>query len=165
MDPDPDLTALWTPVRIDHELHDKASVLRRELGVHGQRRREPDWPVEALGIAVDRLEELGFVVLQVAQDYRQVFGRGLGRGWESGGNPIAGALVVAKYGYRAQLVVAVDGAGEVYVRTADGGFDPGERRRYPPRSLTKPEWRKVEEVYQRRRSEQFRRLEEEEERQ
>src|SRR5215472_1671600 len=29
MDPDPDLTALWTPVRIDHELHDKASVHRR----------------------------------------------------------------------------------------------------------------------------------------
>jgi hypothetical protein len=159
-DPDPALAALWTPVRIDHDL-DKSSVHRRELGVHGQRRREPDWEAEALGLAVARLEEMGFVVLQVAGDWRQVFRRGLGRGWERGGNPIVGALVAAKYGYRAQLVVAVDGAGEVYVRTADANLDPGAPRRYPPRPLNEREWKRVEDLYQRRRSEQFRRLDEE----
>src|SRR5215472_12792398 len=93
-DPDPHLTALWTPVRIDSEL-DKSSVHRRELGVHGQRRQQADWQAEALGLAVVRLEELGYVVLQVADDYRSVFRRGLGGGWERGGNPIVGALVAA----------------------------------------------------------------------
>jgi hypothetical protein len=156
---DPALMALWAPVQIDHDL-DRSSVHRQELRVRGQRRQQDGWKAEALGLAVARLEEIGFVPLHVTADHRQVFRRGLGRGWERGGNPIVGAVIAAKHGHRAQLVVAVDGAGEVYVRTADASFDPGERRRYPPRPLTKDERARVDDLYQRRRTDQLRRLEE-----
>jgi hypothetical protein len=151
---DADLTRLWTPVQIDLDL-DKASVHRRDLGVRGDLRGVAGWEAEALDLAVTRLEELGFIVLEPTTDHRRFFPRDLLEGWS--GNVVVGAVVVARYGYRADLVVAVDGAGEVYTRTPDVGSDPGEPRHRPPRPLTDEEGRRVEEAYDRRRTEQLRR--------
>ena len=156
---DDELRALWTPVQIDLDL-DKSSIHRRELGVHGELRRQPDWRAAALALAVARLEALGYVVLQATVEYRDVFQRGLPREWS---NPVVAAVVASRYSYRADLVVAVDGFGEVYVRTVDGGaFDPGAPRRFAPRPLTEREARQVEDIYRRRRDEALRRMEEEE---
>lgn len=147
---DHELRALWTPVRIDHNL-ERSSVHRRELRVGGERRRSEGWQAEALGLAVERLEELGFVLLAATREPRTIFRRGLGRAWERSGNVVVGAVSAARYGWRADLVVAVDGFGEVYVRTADTSFDPGAPRRYPPRPLNRRESARVDEVHRQRR--------------
>jgi hypothetical protein len=157
---DRDLMLLWTPVQIDLDL-DRSSVHRRDFGLRGERRGQPGWQEEALALAVDRLEEIHFVVLEATSDHRQVFSRGLGKAWERTGNVVVGAVVAAAYGFRIPLVVAIDGAGEIYVRTADSSFDPGTRRRYPPRPLTSAEERRVEEIHQQRRAKELRRQPEE----
>jgi hypothetical protein len=145
---DPDLSRLWAPVHIDEILRE-ASVYVRDLALHAGGRHEADWRARALGLAVDRLEHLGFVVLRSDVDHRRVFRRGLGGEWS---NPVVGAVVAARLGYRVQLVVAIDGAGEVYVRTPDTNFTPGEPRRYAPQQLTEREWELVAEADRRRRT-------------
>lgn len=149
----PELLALWTPVQIDIDL-EKSSVHRRELGVHGGGRAIEGWQEGALDLAVERLQDIGFAVLDASADPARIFRRRLIWDW----NPIVGAAAIAKYGYRADVVVAIDGAGEIYVRTPDGSFDPGTPRRYPSRPLTQQEGRLAEELYRRRRSDQLRRL-------
>jgi hypothetical protein len=154
---DPDLAALWAPVQIDHDLSDSSSIVRRDFGVRGERRQEAGWREEALALAVARLEEVGFVVLRSEVDYRKVFPRGLGGEWS---NPVVGAMVVARLGYRVQLVVAIDGAGEIYTRSVDTNFTPGEKRRYPPRPLSEREHEVVDEAFRRRHAERERLREE-----
>jgi len=146
---DPDLMRLWAPVEIDQDL-DKSSVYRRDLGARSARRQEAGWREEALGLAVARLEEIGFVVFRAEVELRKVFPRGLSGEWS---NPVVGAVVAARLGYRVQLVVAIDGAGEVYTRSPDTSFTPGERRRYPPRPLTERELDLAEEIRRQRRAE------------
>ena len=154
---DPDLTALWAPVQIDRDL-DGSSVYRRDLGVRAAGRQERGWREEALALAVERLEEIGFVVLRSEVDHRKVFPRGLGGEWS---NPVVGAVLATRLGYRVQLVVAIDGAGEIYTRSADTNYTPGEKRRYPPRPLTERELDLAEELRRRRRAERERRREDE----
>jgi hypothetical protein len=146
---DPDLARLWAPVQIDSEL-DESSVHRRELAVGAAGRRDPAWRELALGLAIDRLEEIGFVVLASDLDHGKVFPRGLGGEWA---NPIVGALVAAWRAYRVRLVVAIDGGGEVYTRSADTNYTPGEKRRYPPKPMTEREVEHVAELRRRRRAE------------
>ena len=157
---DPDLMALWAPVQIDRDL-ERGSLFRRDLAASGSRRQDPGWREQALGLAVARLEELGFVVLGAEVDHRKVFPRGLGGEWS---NPIVGAVVAARLGYQLRLVVAMDGLGEIYTRTPDTSFTPGTRRRYPPRTLTERESQRVEELRRRRREEAARQVDEEEDR-
>jgi hypothetical protein len=154
---DVDLMRLWAPVQIDLDL-EKSSIHVRELGARGERRQQPGWEEEALALAVARLEELGFVVLEVLPDPLKLFPSRLVRGWS---NRPVGALRAAAHGCSVRLLVAVDGFGEVYTRSGDSTFDPGARRRYPPRPLTEWERKRVEVAYQQRRSEQLRPLEEE----
>jgi len=146
---DPDLMRLWAPVEIDQDL-DKSSVYRRDLGARSARRQEAGWREDALGLAVARLEEIGFVVFRSEVELRKVFPRGLSGEWS---NPVVGAVVAARLGYRVQLVVAIDGAGEIYTRSRDTSFTPGERRRYPPRPLTERELDLAEEIRRQRRAE------------
>jgi hypothetical protein len=145
---DLDLMRLWAPVQIDLDLN-QSSVYRRELALRGGGRAREGWRGEALGLAVDRLEQIGFVVLKSEVDHRKVFPRGLGE-WS---NPVVGAVVAARLGHRVQLVVAIDGAGEIYTRSADANFTPGEPRRHPPKPLTDRELDQVEELRRRRREE------------
>jgi hypothetical protein len=146
---DPDLIRLWVPVQIDSDLTD-SSVHRDELRVGGAARREAGWREAALELAVDRLEQIGFVVLEADIDYRAVFPRGLGREWS---NPMVGAVAAARIGHRVQLVVAVDDFGEVYTRTPDTNLTPGEARRSPPRPMSDAELDQVEEIRRRRHAE------------
>jgi hypothetical protein len=99
-------------------------------------------------LAVDRLWEIDFVVLRSEVDHRKVFPRGLGE-WS---NPVVGAAVATRLGHQIQLVVAIDGAGEIYTRSADTNFTPGEMRRYPPRPLTDREIDEAEELRRLRRA-------------
>lgn len=146
---DPNLMRLWAPVEIDQDL-DKSSVYHRDLGARSSRRQEAGWREEALGLAVARLEEIGFVVFRSEVELRKVFPGGLSGEWS---NPVVGAVVAARLGYRIQLVVAIDGAGEVYTRSPDTSFTPGERRRYPPRHLTERELDLADEIRRQRRAE------------
>jgi hypothetical protein len=145
---DPELRELWAPVQIDLDL-EKSTVHRPELGAHGWMRLQEGWRASALRLATSRLEELGFVVLSATTEHRKVFRRGGLGAWA--GNEVVGAIVAAEHGWRAEMVVAVDGFGEVYTRTPDTSFDPGTQRRYPPRRLNEPEARRVEEVQRQRR--------------
>lgn len=141
---DDELRALWTPVQIEIDL-DRSSVHRREFAIGGSQRGRAGWEDQALELAVERLTESGFSVLQATTEARAIFSRGLGKAWKRTGNVMVGAVVSARYGYRADLVVAVDSAGEVYVRTADPTLELGARRRYQPRPLTDVEWRQLKE--------------------
>jgi hypothetical protein len=141
---DDELRALWTPVQIELDL-DRSSIHRREFAIGGSQRGRVGWEDEALELAVERLTEIGFNVLQASTEARAIFSRGLGKAWERTGNVIVGAVVSARYGYRVDLVVAVDSAGEVYVRTADPTLVLGARRRNPPRPLTDAERRQLKE--------------------
>lgn len=151
---DRELRDLWIPVEIDHDLS-KSSVHERRLGYGGSLRRSEGWEETALGMAAMRLEELGFAILDTQRDMARIFGRRL----DWGGNAVAGALTLARYGYRADVGVAVDGFGEVYTRTPDSTLDPGADRRFPPRPLTEAEQRQAEAVFRRRREEQLREME------
>ena len=153
---DPDLVALWAPVQIDEDLRE-SSVHRRELGVRGDLRQRPDWQELALELGLLRLEELDFVVLRQETDATRLFPVGLVR---EHSNVVVGAAVVAKHGLKARVLVAIDGAGEVFSRTGDSVFEPGHKRRYPPRPLTEREARAVEEALERQYAESLRRMEE-----
>jgi hypothetical protein len=146
---DPDLMRLWAPIQIDGDLTN-SSVHRDELRVGGAARRQAGWREAALELAVDRLEQIGFVVLEADVDYRRVFPRGLGREWS---NPMVGAVAAARLGHRVQLVVAIDDFGEVYTRTPASNPTPGEPRRFPPRPFSEAELDQVEEIRRRRRAE------------
>jgi hypothetical protein len=141
---DADLRALWTPVQIDLDLQG-STIYRRDLRIGKDRQRPADWRAAALAAAVERLWDLRFVVVESTTDVLEVFPGGLPH-WAEACDSLAGAVVAAKYDYRAALVVAVDGAGEVYVRTADPNLDPGAPRRFEPRPLTKREQREVEQI-------------------
>jgi hypothetical protein len=154
-DPDPEVRTLWAPVQIDREL-DQASVHHRELGEREAGRQDPGWKAAALCLSAVRLEELGFVMLEVHEDHDEVFRRGLGRMWDDTGYAMVGALVAAHHGYRIAIVVAVDGAGEVFPRTADHGAGPGARRSYPHRPLSDREREEVQRIYRHRREERDR---------
>jgi len=141
---DTDLYALWAPVQIDLDLQG-SSIYRRGLAVGKDGQRPSGWRWTALAEAVERLWDLGYTVVEATRDVLEVFPNGLPH-WAEGCNSLAGAVVASKYNYRAALVVAVDGAGEVYVRTADPNLDPGAPRRFEPRPLTKREQREVERI-------------------
>jgi hypothetical protein len=144
---DPDLKTLWVPVQIDTDLQ-SASLLHRGLRVRQDGQRPENWQRAALAEAHHRLLwDLGFVVLESTTDVREVFPDGLPH-WSDGCNSLVGAVRAAKYGYYVELVVAIDGAGEVYVRTADPGLSPGAPRRHAPRRLTECQEREVELVAQ-----------------
>jgi hypothetical protein len=104
-----------------------------------------------------RLEEIGFVVFASTTAATEIFPRRLIEHW---GNPVVGAVRAAREGLMVRLVAAVDGFGEVYVRSGDHSFDPGAPRLYAPRPLTEREWKRVEEAAQLRRAEARRRQEE-----
>ena len=140
---DADLRALWTPVQIDLDL-EGSSVYRRDLRIGEDGQRPSGWRWTALAEAVERLWDLGYTVVEATRDVLEVFG-GLPH-WTRAGISLAGAVITAKYDYRAALVVAVDGTGEVYIRTADPNLDPGAPRRFAPRPLTKREQREVERI-------------------
>ncbi|HSR23413.1 MAG TPA: hypothetical protein VLW53_07670, partial [Candidatus Eisenbacteria bacterium] len=89
------------------------------------------------------LEEIGFVVLSSTDEPLTLFPRRLLRHWS---NTLVGAATVAGHRHRADVVVAVDGAGEVFTRTADSTFDPGAHREHPPRPLSDREAQRVEEI-------------------
>jgi hypothetical protein len=143
---DPDLEALWAPIQIDIDLRE-SSVHRRGLGVGGGRRRLPGWEDEALRLGIGRLEELGFAVLRRTTDATTLFPARL---VHEHGNVVVGAVEVARYGLKVRVLVAIDGAGEVFSRTGDSIFEPGGPRRYPPRPLTEQEARAVEAVLEQR---------------
>lgn len=153
---DPELRALWTPVRIDLDL-EQSSVRRPDYGARGAGRGAPGWEADALALAVNRLAELGFVVLERTPTASDLFPSHLIKGWS---NHVVGALKAAAHGHSIRLIVAVDGFGEIYTRSGDSTYRPGARRRYPPRPLTEREARVVEQVYERRRD-ALRRSEEE----
>jgi hypothetical protein len=132
-------------------------VHRRELGVGGDRRRQPGWQEVALRLGIARLEELGFVVLRRTPDATTLFPARLVR---EHSNVVVGAVEVAKHALKVRVLVGIDGAGEVFARTGDSVFEPGERRRYPPRPLTERESRAVEEALEERYRESRRRMEE-----
>jgi hypothetical protein len=151
------LRRLWAPVRIDLDL-ERSSIYRPEYAAPGAGRQEMAWQADALVVAVDRLEELGFVVLEQTTNAIDLFPRQLITDWS---NPVVGAVKAAAHGYSVRLMVAVDDAGEIYTRSGDSRFDPGAPRHYPPRPLTRREARQVEEVYRQRRAEARRQSEEE----
>jgi hypothetical protein len=147
-DRDPDLRRLWLPVQIDLDL-ERSSVHRRDYAVHGTARGRRGWRAEALLMALERLEELGFVILTETTDASELFPRRLVERWS---NAVVGAALAAINGHAVGLIVAVDGAGEIYARTADSKLDPGADRRHPPRPLTAAEARHVEDVIRDRRA-------------
>jgi hypothetical protein len=139
-----DLQALWAPVQIDLDLQG-SSVHRRDLRVGEDGQRPSYWRLAALSEAAERLWDLDFVVGESTANVLDFFPGGLPH-WTEAGISLAGAVIAAKYDYHATLVVAVDGAGEVYIRTADPSLDPGAPRRYEPRPLTKREQREIEQL-------------------
>ena len=146
---DAELRALWTPVQIDMDL-DRSSIYHRELAEQGPGRDLKGWRGIALEEALARLQDMGFVVLKSSSDVLDIFGSPLEWPW----NRRLGAAAVTKYGYRADVVVAIDPCGEIYTRTPDGTFEPGESRRYPPRPLTAGEAEQARQIYERRRADQ-----------
>jgi hypothetical protein len=148
---DPALRELWIPVQIDRDL-ERTSAHRRDLAEDGASRRE-GWEAGAFALGVHRLERLGFVVLTASRDVEDVFGHV--PDWPGG--LVVGAAAVDKYGYRADVLVAIDGFGEIYARTPDTSFDPGAPRRYPPRRLTESEARVADDTNRRRCHDQRRR--------
>jgi hypothetical protein len=130
---DPELRALWIPVQINLDLQ-ASSLYHRGLRVREDGRRPKNWRRAALGEAVARLlPGLGFVVTDSDTDVRAIFPDGLPH-WERDCYSTA-----VKYGYRVNLVSAIDGAGEIHVRAADPCFDPGADQRHAPCPLAEEE--------------------------
>jgi hypothetical protein len=120
---DVDLRAIWTPVQIDSELTDCRTDLPQLAASPG------GWQAATLAEVVARLGERHFAVWHSTTRTVDVFPDGLPVACVRRSSTIVGAAVVAKYGYRADLVIVLNRAGELYAQAADR-FRPETPRRF-----------------------------------
>lgn len=151
------LLDLWTPVRLERSLA-RCSVRVAGLAADAGGRKEHGWAVAAVSAAVDRLRERGFVVLKTDNEYQRLLGDAV-EVWA--GTQLIGAAIVARYGLKTRVGIAVDQWGEVYIRMPESGFEPGDSLEWPPEPLSDADWGVVKQADGERRAQARRRREQE----